>query len=169
MKAKIVSIFCVCAMLIASTAFAQLKAGSDEDKAFRKITAEKNADTQAQMLQDFAKQFPQSKAMPQVWSMLLDIASEKGDHAKIAEYGEAAVKADPQNVSAYLAVSRVYAMDGKNLEVAVSYAQKAVENVDKMKAQPVPPNYTDAEWKDLINQNEAAAQGQLNYAKAVKK
>lgn len=169
MKARIVSVLCVSAMLIASSAFAQLKAGSDEDKAFRKINTEKSADVRAQLLQDFAKEFPQSKVIPQVWSMLLDIASEKNDHAKIAEYGEQAVKADPQNVSAYLAVSRVYAMDGKNLETAVNYAQKAVENVDKMKGQPTPPNYTDAEWKDLIKQNEDAAKGTLNYAKAVKK
>src|SRR5205085_107975 len=147
----------------------QLKAGSDEDKAFRKIYAEKNADTQAQLLQDFAKQFPQSKVLPQVYSMLLNIATEKNDHAKIVEYGEMALKADPANVTALVAVSRVYAMDGKNLEVAVSYAQKAVENVDKMKSQPAPADYTDAEWKDLIKQNEQAAQGQLSYAKAVKK
>jgi cytochrome c-type biogenesis protein CcmH/NrfG len=173
MRARIVSVFCVCMVLIAaSTAYGQvaakIKAGSDEDKAFRKISAEKSQEAQAQLLQEFVKQFPQSPALPQVWSMLMDIASEKNDHAKITEYGEQVLKADPQNVTALVTVSRIYAMDGKNLEVAVSYAQKAVENVDKMKAQPVPPNYSDAEWKDLIKQNEVAAKGQLDYAKAVK-
>jgi len=161
-------------MIAASTAFAQtaaptLKANSDEDKAFRKILAEKNSDAQTQLLQDFVKQFPKSTAVPQAWSMLMDIASEKNDHAKITEYGEQAIKADPQNVTALVTVSRIYAMDGKNLEVAVNYAQRAVDNVDKMKTQPAPSNYSPEEWKDLIKQNEDAAKGMLNYAKAVKK
>ena len=59
-------------------------------------------------------------------------------------------------------------MDRKNLDVAVSYAQKAVDNVEKMKSQPAPSNYTDAEWKALITSNEEAAKSQLTYAKAVK-
>jgi len=171
MKARIVSVFLVC-MMIAATAYGQagrIKAGSEEDKAFRKISSEKNQETQAQLLQDFVKQFPQSPALPQVWSMLMDIASEKNDHAKITEYGEQVLKAEPGNVTALVTVSRIYAMDGKNLEVAVSYAEKAVDNVAKMKAQPAPPNYSDAEWKDLIKQNEEAAKGQLDYAKAIKK
>src|SRR5215471_995410 len=175
MKAKVVSILCVCMVLIAaSVAYAQtaapiLKANSDEDKAFSKINREQNADARSQMLQDFIKQFPKSNAVPQAWSMLMDIASEKNDHAKITEYGEQAIKADPQNVTALVTVSRIYAMDGKNLEVAVNYAQRAVDNVDKMKTQPAPSNYSPEEWKDLIKQNEDAAKGMLNYAKAVKK
>jgi len=92
----------------------------------------------------------------------------KQDNAKIIEYGEKAIKADEKNVSALVAVSRAYAMKRENLEVAVSYAQKAVENVDKMKTQPAPSNYSEAEWKQLIKDNEDAAKGQLSYAKAVK-
>jgi tetratricopeptide (TPR) repeat protein len=161
----------MCASLVlifAVTANAQLKANSDEDKAFRKISAEKNPDAQIPMLLDFEKNFPQSKALPDVYLMLVDIYSDKKDTAKVTEYGEKAIKADPQNVTALVQVSRVYAMERKNLDVAVSYAEKAVENVDKMKKEPVPSNYTDAEWKQLIKDNEEAAQGQLNYAKAVK-
>jgi tetratricopeptide (TPR) repeat protein len=161
----------LCASLVlafSATAFAQLKANSDEDKAYRKITAEKNPDTQLTMLQDFEKQFPQSKALPDVYMMVVDYYTAKGDNAKVAEYGEKAIKIDPQNVSALLAVSRSLTIQRKNLEVAVSYAQKAVDNVEKMKTQPAPGNYSDAEWKQLIKDNEEAAKGQLNYSKAIK-
>jgi tetratricopeptide (TPR) repeat protein len=161
----------MCASLMltfAVAAQAQLKAGSEEDKAFQKISAEKSPDAQIPLLLNFEKSFPDSKVLPDVYLMLVDIYNSKQDTAKVAEYGEKAVKADPQNVSALVTVSRVYAMERKNLDVAVSYAQKAVDNVEKMKSQPAPSNYTDAEWKQLLKDNEEAAKGQLNYAKAVK-
>ncbi|HLQ77311.1 MAG TPA: hypothetical protein VK210_08145 [Terriglobia bacterium] len=169
MRTRIITVLCLSLVLIvAATASAQLKAGSDEDKAFTKIRKETNQDAQIVLLNDFAKQFPESKALPLVYGMLVDIYSDKNDHAKIAEYGEKAVKVDPTSVTPYVQVSRVYAMDHKNLDVAVSYAQKAVDNVEKMKSQPAPSNYTDAEWKDLLKANEEAAKSQLTYAKAVK-
>ena len=170
MKTKLMTALCLSLVLVlASTASAQIQAGSEEDKAFQKITAEKNPDAQALLLVNFEKQFPQSKILPDVYQMLVNIYTAKNDTAKIADFGEKAIKADPQNVSALLSVSRVYAMQGRNLDVAVTYAQKAVDNVEKMKTQAVPSNYTDAEWRDLIKANEEAAKSQLSYAKAVRK
>lgn len=169
MKTRLFSLACISLMLVfAATANAQIKAGSDEDKAMRKILAEKNADSRIPLLVDFEKQFPQSKVLSDVYMMLVDIYNDKKDTAKVAEYGEKVIKVDPQNVTAYVTVSRIYAMERKNLDVAVSYAQKAVENAEKMKTQPAQSNYTDAEWKQLIKDNEEAAKGQLNYANAVK-
>jgi hypothetical protein len=171
MKVKTISVLCIALVLaFASLASAQarVQAGSDEDKALRKITAQTNPDAQIPMLLDFEKQYPKSQALSEVYAMLVDIYMAKQDNSKIIEYGEKAIKADEKNVSALVAVSRAYAMKHENLEVAVSYAQKAVDNVDKMKTQPAPSNYSDAEWKQLIKDNEDAAKGQLSYAKAVK-
>ena len=171
MKTKIISVMCIALVLaFASIASAQarVQAGSDEDKALRKINALTSPDAQIPMLLDFEKQYPKSQALSEVYAMLVDIYMTKQDSAKIIEYGEKAIKADEKNVSALVAVSRAYAMKGEKLEVAVSYAQKAVDNVDKMKTQPAPSNYSDAEWKQLIKDNEDAAKGQLSYAKAVK-
>ena len=171
MKTKIISVMCIALVLaFASIASAQarVQAGSDEDKALRKINALTSPDAQIPMLLDFEKQYPKSQALSEVYAMLVDIYMTKQDSAKIIEYGEKAIKADEKNVSALVAVSRAYAMKGEKLEVAVSYAQKAVDNVDKMKTQPAPSNYSDAEWKQLIKDNEDAAKGQLSYAKAVR-
>jgi tetratricopeptide (TPR) repeat protein len=171
MKTKTISAMCIALILaFASIASAQarVQAGSDEDKALRKITAQTNPDAQIPMLLDFEKQYPKSQALSEVYAMLVDIYMTKQDNAKIIEFGEKAIKADEKNVSALVAVSRAYAMKGEKLEVAVTYAQKAVDNVDKMKTQPAPSNYSEAEWKQLIKDNEDAAKGQLSYAKAVK-
>ena len=172
MKTKSISVMCIALVLaFASIASAQarVQAGSDEDKALRKIRAQDaSPDAQIPMLLEFEKQYPKSQALSEVYSLLVDIYMTKQDNAKIIEYGEKAIKADEKNVSALVAVSRAYAMKRENLEVAVSYAQKAVENVDKMKTQPAPSNYSEAEWKQLIKDNEDAAKGQLSYAKAVK-
>src|SRR5215510_8695084 len=132
---KLRTIYVMSFALIAS-AQARVTAGSEEDKAFRKITATTNPDQQIPLLLDFEKQFPKSQALSEVYAMLVDIYMMKQDNAKIIEYGEKAIKADDKNVSALVAVSRAYAMKRENLEVAVSYAQKAVDNVDKMKSQP---------------------------------
>jgi len=169
MKLKTISVLCIALVLVvAATATAQVKAGSDEDKAFQKIRAQKNPDAQIPMLLDFEKQFPQSKALPEVYATLVDIYMMKQDNAKIIEFGEKAIKADQPDASVYVAVSRAYTLERKNLEVAVAYAQKAVASVDKMKTQSAPSNYSDAEWKQLIKDNEEAAKGQLSYAQAVK-
>ena len=169
MKTKIISLMCASlVLLLAATAQAQIKANSDEDKAYRKIAAEKNPDAQLLLCQEFEKQFPQSKVLPDVLLMAVDVYTAKGDNTKVAEYGEKTLKADPQNITALVAVSRVYAIQRRNLEVAVSYAQKAVDNVEKMKTQPAPSNYSELEWKQLISENEQMAKGQLDYSKAVK-
>jgi hypothetical protein len=169
MKLKTISVVCMALVLVvASTATAQMKAGSDEDKAFQKIRAQKSPDAQIPMLLEFEKQFPQSKALPEVYATLVDIYMMKQDNAKIIEFGEKAIKAEVKDPTVWVAVSRAYTLERKNLEVAVSYAEKAVDSVDKMKSQSAPSNYSDAEWKQLIKDNEDAAKGQLSYAKAVK-
>ena len=125
------------------TANAQLVAGSPEAKAMDAIDAEANPDRKSEMLVAFATQYPQSKVLADVYVQLMEIHRQKNDSAKVIEYGEKAIVADPENITALLAVSRNYSIEKKNLEKAVSYAQKAVDTVEKRKAQPAPPTMTD--------------------------
>ncbi len=76
------------------------------------------------LLLDFEKQFPDSKMMPTIYSTLMDIYAAKKDTPKVNEFGEKAIKADPENVDALMAVSRSYAMSKTNLDKAVMYAQR---------------------------------------------
>ena len=85
MKVKTITALCIASVLaFASIASAQarVQAGSDEDKALRKINAQTNPDAQIPMLLDFEKQFPQSQALSEVYAMLVDIYMTKQDNAK---------------------------------------------------------------------------------------
>lgn len=73
---------------LVSVAQGQLAAGSPEDKAYTTIAAEKNADAKLTMLLDFEKQYPQSKALPSVYDMLIDIYTQKNDTVKLLEIGK---------------------------------------------------------------------------------
>jgi hypothetical protein len=75
-----------------ASAQARVQAGSDEDKALRKINALTSPDAQIPMLLDFEKQYPKSQALSEVYAMLVDIYMTKQDNAKIIEYGEKAIK-----------------------------------------------------------------------------
>ena len=96
--------------MLASTADAQLKAGSPEDEAFTKIEAEKNSEAKLALLLQFETKFPTTgpKTLATVYLLTMDIYSEKDNKPKIAEYGDKAIGKDPENVTALLRVSRIY-------------------------------------------------------------
>src|SRR2546427_13043278 len=98
---------------LVSIANAQVIAGSPEDKAFQKIDAENNVDAKIVLLQDFEKQFGQSRSIREAYLQLIQIYQQKNDQAKVIEYCEKAIKVDPNNLVALLTVTRAYSLDGK--------------------------------------------------------
>ena len=170
MKTKVILTLCLVFVLaLASTAMAQLIAGSPEDKAFEKIVAENNPDAKMTLLLDYEKQFPQSKALSDVYIMQLTIYQQKNDATKVIDVGEKAIKIDGENLTALLAVSRNYSLERKNLDRAIQYAQKAVDTVAKMRTLPTPPQYTSADqWKEYLEGMDSTAKSILAYAKALK-
>jgi hypothetical protein len=146
----------------------QIIAGSAEDKMFQRITTEANPDAKLQALSDFEKQFPDSKVLPDVFLMTIELYRQKKDRGKVLEYGENILKLDAENITAMMILARTYAIEGKNLDRAVDLAQQAVERVDKMKTGPVPVPYTEPQWKDYLHTTELAAKSILNYAKGVR-
>jgi tetratricopeptide (TPR) repeat protein len=168
MKTKVILTLCVVFVLgLASSAHAQLVAGSPEDAAYTKIVGENNPDAKTTLLLDFEKQFPQSRVLPDIYVMLMTIYQEKNDTAKANDFGERAIKIDAENVTALIAVSRNYSIERKNLDRAVKYAEKAIDVAEKMKTQPPPPNFTPDQWKGYIDTTEQAARSMLAYAKSL--
>ena len=168
MKTRVVLSLCVVFVLgLVTSAYSQLVAGSPEDAAYTKITAEANPDTKVAMLLDFEKQFPQSRVLPDIYVMLMTIYQEKNDTANAVDFGERAIKIDGDNITALLSVSRNYSIERRNIDKAVQYAQKAVAITEKMKAQPPPPNYTPDQWKGYLDNTEQAAKSLLAYAKGI--
>ena len=168
MKTRVILTLCVVFVLgLASSAHAQLVAGSPEDAAYTKIIAENNTDAKVTLLLAYEKQFPQSRVLPDIYVMLMTIYQEKNDTAKANDFGERAIKIDAENITALIAVSRNYSIERKNLDRAVQYAQKAIDVAEKMKAQPPPPNFTPDQWKGYIDSTEQAARSMLAYAKSL--
>ena len=85
--------------------------------------------------------------------------------------GEKAIKVDPNNLVALLTVTRAYSLDGKtaSLDRAITYAQKAIAEIAKLKNSPPQQGYTDAQWRDYIDGNDKLAQNYLSYAKSLKR
>lgn len=169
MKTKVILTLCVVFVLgVVSNASAQvtLIAGSPEDKAFTACASETNLDRKITLCQEFEKLFPQSKAGPDIFVTLMDAFNQKGDRTNASLAGEKAIKADPENYTALMGVSRNYAIEKKNLSIAGQYAQRAVDAVTKGKAQP---RYNeDAGWKGYLDSIDSAAKANLAYVKSVK-
>jgi hypothetical protein len=168
MKTRVILTLCVVFVLgVASTASAQatLIAGSAEDKAFTAAMAAQG-DAKINLLLDFEKQFPNSKALPDIYNELINGYNQKNDKGKVDEIGEKAVKVDPDNFTALMALSRNYGLQKKNLDKAVQYAQHAVDVLAKKKAEP---RYNeDQQWKSYLDSTEASARANLTWLKTVK-
>ena len=146
----------------------QITAGSPEDKMFQMITAETDPEAKLQLVIDFEKQFPQSRALTSIYSIAIDIYREKGDQEHVIEYAEKALKLDQNNVTALMVLSRNYAIQAKEIDRAIELAERAVEVISRMKNQPRPTSYTESRWQEYLQTTEAAAQSILEYTKMVK-
>jgi hypothetical protein len=172
MKTNVIVTLCVVFVWgVVSVASAQVVAGSPEDKAFQKIDAEQDVDAKIALLLDFEKQYPQSRGLRDAYLQLIQCYQQKGDQGRVIEYGEKAIKMEPTNVVALLTVTRAYSMDGRpaSLDRAIQYAQKAVDEIAKMKGGPPQQGYTDEQWKQFIESNDQLAKSYLAYAKALKR
>jgi hypothetical protein len=172
MKTRATTVLCVVFVFaLGSTALAQLKAGSAEDKAFTKIEQEANADAKVALLLDYEKQFPTSKALTLVYSMLEDAYQQKRDTAKVIEVGERAIKFNPDDIDALVNVSYGYMLSpgAQQMEKAGEYAQRAIDAVAKLKSQPPPPQFPDEKvWKEHLANREQYAKQILDHVKATK-
>ena len=172
MKTKVILTLCVVFVWgLISSADAQVQAGSPEDKAFQRIDAENNIDAKIALLLDFEKQFPQSKTLREVYLQLMQIYQQRNDQGKIIEFGEKVIKIDGENLIALLTVTRAYSLDGKptSLDRAITYAQRAQDQVNKMKSLPPQQGYTDEQWKQYIDSNDQLAKSYLAYARSLKR
>jgi tetratricopeptide (TPR) repeat protein len=171
MKTRVTTMLCVVFVFgLASTAHAQLIAGSPEDKAFTEIEHESNLDNKITLLLDYEKQFPQSKVLTPIYSMLEDAYQQKRDAAKVIEVGERALKYNPNDVDALVNVSyNLGIAQRKELDKAVTYAQRAIDAIAKLKNQPPPPGFSDEQvWKQHLAGREQTAHQILDYVKTLK-
>jgi len=158
MKTKVVATLVIVFILgIVSRANAQLKAGTPEESAYRKLMAENNPDTKLTLIADYQKTFPDSKVLADIYLAAMQV-----------EFGEKVLTIDGENFTALITVSRTLSIEHKNPDHAIQCAEKAVTAVDKLRKQPAPPGQTDGQWKDYLKSLDDNARNILAYAKAMK-
>jgi hypothetical protein len=119
---------------------------SSEYSLYRRITAEPLVENRLKLLHEFERTFPASAQLPEVYTSLMEIYIIKSNPARAAEYGEKALKRNPQNVAALVQFSRMHTMHG-DLGKGIDYAEKAVAAAASMKKQSPPPGYNLASWQ----------------------
>jgi tetratricopeptide (TPR) repeat protein len=155
-------------LLFSLTVSGQVKAGSSESELFDKITSEPSPDNKLALIASFEKQYGSSRILPRVYLLAVDVYRQKGDRAKITEYGEKVLQADDTNVTAMMLLARNYAIEAKNLARALELAQRAHDQTAKLREGPLPFGYSAAQWNDYLKTNEDSATQILEYVKAVK-
>src|SRR4029079_19583612 len=172
MKTKVIVTFCVVFVWgLISFANAQVVAGSPEDKAFQKIDSENNPDSKINLLLEFEKQFPQSKSLREAFLQLVELYQQKNNSPKVIEYSEKVLKVDPNNIPALLKATYAYSLEGRapSLDKALQYGQQAMHALTKLKSGPPQQGYTDDQWKQYIDSNEALAKNYLSYARSLRR
>jgi hypothetical protein len=167
MKSIVMTVLLLCPMTTLRGA-AQIVAGSPEDKAFQKVHAETDTEKKLQKLLLFERQFPNSKVLGSIYLMIVEYYQLKDDRVTMVEYAEKVLNLDKGNVTAMLVLSRNYAIERKNLDRAVELAQKAGYLIGKMRTAPVPSTHTDVQWKDYLENTDAAARRILSYTLSVR-
>ncbi len=165
MRTLLIPVVLLC--LMPQSAHAQIVAGSSEEKVYQQIAAETSGDAKLKDISDFEREFPHSKVLPNVFLIAVDLYREKGDTDRVIEYAEKVMTLDERNLTAMMVLSRNYAIQRKHLDRSAELAQKAVDQLLKMRTEPIPAQYTEAQWKEYLDSTEAAARSILAYAKGM--
>ncbi|MBZ5555066.1 MAG: hypothetical protein LAO21_20315 [Acidobacteriia bacterium] len=144
------------------THWAQVIAGSPEDKAYQAIARETDAKKRVELLDGFLKNFPKTSDLAQIYEFYAISYRELGSSDKEIEYSEKslALRQDPQLM---LMLGRVLAVKGENLSKAIQMIQDASTLAAKVKDTP-PSGVSPKEW--LLSQESviSTAKQLLAYA-----
>jgi len=100
-----------------------------ESSAVNVISSEDDPKARMTYIEKFNAAFPDSKYQDNVGSYALDALSQMKDNARLVEYGEKTLAANPKSLPALLLLANFYSDDTKpgSSAKAISYAQKAIE------------------------------------------
>jgi hypothetical protein len=119
-----------------------------------------DATKQIQFLDSFVAAYPDSPNMNQVNFQYFMVYKQANNGAKVAEYGEKAVAADPDNVATLNLVADDYSTRQTNLDKASEYAKKVITLVPALKK---PEGTPDDQFKAYQNGQLGLAHITLGY------
>lgn len=140
----------------------------EQAKAFDAIKGELDNDKAIALVNDFAKNYPQSPLLSYVYSLGASSYQQKGDLEKIVEYTDKALKLKPDNLLALMLrigmlpqpqyLNRHDADRDKILKEAEEEANHALQLVSQI---PKQPNETDADYQKRLANIASAIHGSL--------
>ena len=139
---------------------------TEESLLYSRVGKAATADAKIAVLLDWEKQSPKSPVIGTVYEMLMVEFGKKRDGNRVVEYGEKALKVDPENLQALTTVAHEYALQGRNLERSADYAKRAKATVEKKK-KSAPAGVSQREWTAYLNQISASADGTLEYLRSI--
>ncbi len=100
-----------------------------EVAAYNVISGEQNARNRLQYAERFAQSFPRSKYLDPVMTLAIISLQEMNDTARMAEFADKALAANPNNVQTLVVLANAFAEDQKGTQLAKAgaYARKAIE------------------------------------------
>src|SRR5262245_8307633 len=112
---------------------------TEESLLYSRVGKAVTADAKIAVLQDWEKQNPKSPVIGTVYEMLMVEYGKKRDSNRVVDYGEKALKIDPENLQALTTVAHEYALQGRNLDRAADYAKRAKATAEKKRTGGRPP------------------------------
>lgn len=88
--------------ILTSATGAKLEASPEEGAGLQTMVSESDPDRRLRMVQEFERQFPNSKLMSYVYTQASQAYEEKGDFNNAWSYAEKSLKIDPDNLSSLL-------------------------------------------------------------------
>jgi len=129
---------------------------------FIQILAEDSLSEKLRLVNELAK-YAESDLRDDAYLIAMGIYQAQGDAAKIADYGERAIKANPEALEALVTLSRQYAIEGRNLNRAIQYARRAVKVADKRRGKDPPAGYDSNVWAQYLLQSKETAEQTIKY------
>ncbi len=147
----------------------------EERTAFQAIQNELDPARQLQLVDDFAKKYPHSPLLTDVYFFGAIASQQKGNIQGVIDYGEKSLQLNGNNLRTLLVLSSVLpqpqasktdADKAKNLAAAEADANKALQLIAQL---PKPPNQTDEQFqkiKQSLNGGAHAALGMVHLVRA---
>jgi tetratricopeptide (TPR) repeat protein len=172
------------ALLLAVAGFAQQAAApaagpkvktKKELEALQKVQTATDPQQRLTAIDNVLENFTDTEYKHLLLDMAIQTAQQINDPAKVEVYSERALKEDPKDVTAQLAVASSTIQNTKEFDLdkdqklakAEKYANDAIE---ALKTAPSPnPQMTDAQWQDSKKQMTAEAYADLGAAAALRK
>jgi hypothetical protein len=138
---------------------------NEEFAAYSAISKESNPERKIKLLVDFERNFPRSRALPRLYTDLMNVHVIRKDSRNAVLYGEKLIAINPNDVPALLQVSRNYTILETEPRKALEYAEKAVSITTRMKTQSPPSTMGETPWRTYATSLDGGARANLDWVK----